>query len=184
MKEKLFSLVSNDPWRMDALRAVRDLGLPDGWIGAGFVRALVWDHLSGYEAPTKVDDIDVIYFNPANADESAEKAYDEQLTARLPGLPWSCKNQSRMHLKFGNGAPYQSTEDGLRHWLETPTAVALRLDNDNVLHVLAPFGLDDLFALRIRPTPYAIAHKPAAYAERVRTRPWRALWPKLEIVMP
>jgi hypothetical protein len=184
MQQRLFSLAKADPLRMAALAAVRDMDLPDCWIGAGFVRAMVWDHLSGYVQQTPVDDVDVIYFDPAHTDEGMEKEYDARLKAMLPGIPWSCKNQARMHLKFGRGAPYIGTEDGLRHWLETPTAVALRMDGQNALHLLAPFGLDDLFNMRIAPTPYAREHKPEQYLARARAKPWRKLWPRLVLVGP
>jgi hypothetical protein len=184
MKDRLFALVRTDPWRMNALTAARDLGLPDGWIGAGFVRALVWDHLSGRATPTRLDDVDVIYFDPANMDEATEKAHNEKLKLLLPSVPWSCKNQARMHLKFGAGNPYKDTEDGLRHWLETPTAVALRLDGEGNFHLLAPFGLTDLFAMRIAPTPYARLNRPDQYRGRVLSKPWRSQWPKLEIILP
>ena len=36
-------LIAGQPWRRRALEAVAALDLPDGWIGAGFVRAPVWD---------------------------------------------------------------------------------------------------------------------------------------------
>ena len=48
---------------VDALRAVHHLGLPDCWVGAGFVRALVWDHLHGYNEATPLDDVDLILRN-------------------------------------------------------------------------------------------------------------------------
>lgn len=35
----LCALLANDPVRLEALAAVAALMLPDGWIGAGFVRA-------------------------------------------------------------------------------------------------------------------------------------------------
>ena len=41
-------MLLNDPIRMNALYAVQALELNDGWIGAGFVRDAVWDHLHGY----------------------------------------------------------------------------------------------------------------------------------------
>lgn len=45
--QELQTLLLNDPLRMQALCAVRDLQLSDGWIGAGLVRDAVWDHLHG-----------------------------------------------------------------------------------------------------------------------------------------
>ncbi len=42
---QLKTLLTQDPVRMKILRMARELNLPDCWIGAGFVRSLVWDHL-------------------------------------------------------------------------------------------------------------------------------------------
>ena len=49
---------------MDVLRVVRQHQLPDSWVGAGFVRRKVWDNLHGFEEPTPLNDIDVLFFNP------------------------------------------------------------------------------------------------------------------------
>lgn len=48
MSEKaLQTLISSDAQRWHLLDIVRSLALPDCWIGAGFVRNAVWDHLHG-----------------------------------------------------------------------------------------------------------------------------------------
>ena len=39
-------LISADVEAMETLRAAQRLGLPDWWLGAGFVRNRVWDHLT------------------------------------------------------------------------------------------------------------------------------------------
>ncbi len=41
----ILALVAGDAWMMGALEAVAALGLPDAWIGAGFLRGAVWDRL-------------------------------------------------------------------------------------------------------------------------------------------
>jgi hypothetical protein len=41
-------------------------------------------------------DIDVIYYDPVDVDETIEKALDEKLRELRPGIPWSTKNQARM----------------------------------------------------------------------------------------
>jgi len=62
-----------DPWRMTCLEAVAALALPDGWIGAGFLRTLVWDRLHGFAEPTPLADVDVVFFEPgAGPDWEAE----------------------------------------------------------------------------------------------------------------
>jgi len=179
----ILALVAADAWMMAALAAVAGLGLPDGWIGAGFLRGAVWDRLHGYAQRTPLDDIDVIYFDPEALEPAAEAALERRLDARLPGLPWEVRNQARMHLRNGD-APYRSSADALAHWLETPTAVGVRLNDGGNPELLAPLGTKDLLALVVRPTPHARAHKHrlAAYRERLERKNWPARWPKMRMI--
>ena len=178
----ILALVAADAWMMAALGAVAGLGLPDCWIGAGFLRGAVWDRLHEYVQRTPLDDIDVVTFDPRAPDPAAEAALERRLGELLPGLPWSVKNQARMHLRNGD-APYGSSADALAHWLETPTAVALRLNQAGGLELLAPLGTGDLLGLVVRPTPHARAHKHrlAAYRARLEKKNWPAKWPKLRV---
>ena len=180
---QVLEIVAAAPWRRSALAAVATLRLPDLWIGAGFLRAPVWDALHGHERPTPLADVDVIYHDPACLDPEAERSAEARLARRLPDVPWSVKNQARMHLRNGD-APYRSTADALTHWLETPTAVAARREPDGGLTLLAPFGLDDLLGLVMRPTPHALGRSDrlAAYRRRVREKSWLSHWPKVRVI--
>ncbi len=180
-ERELKDLIAADPWRCAALRAAASLDLPDAWIGAGFVRAPVWDRLHGYNHPTPLDDIDVIYHDPADLSEAAERRQEARLEAILPCGLWSVRNQARMHLR-NKDLPYSSSEDALRHWLETPTAVALRCGKHGGLDLLAPFGLTDLFNMVIRPTPHAKAQRYAAFRVRVGSKNWLTAWPQVRVV--
>jgi len=165
---------------MAALSAVAGLGQPDMWIGAGFLRNAVWDSMQDFAISTQLNDIDVIYFDP----ENTEKAYERDLESRLGAImpaPWSVKNQARMHTQNGD-APYDSVADALCHWLETPTAVAIRLGAPG-LEILAPLGLSDLMTMTVRPTPHALASKSrhSAYLERVAAKSWPAIWPGVRV---
>ncbi len=175
----ILALVAADAWMMAALSAVAGLGLPDCWIGAGFLRGAVWDRLHGTAARTPLDDTDVIYFDPETLDPAAEAALERRLGEDLPGLPWSVKNQARMHLRNGD-APYGSSADALAHWLETPTVVGVRLNQAGGLELLAPLGTHDLLGLLVRPTPHArkVEHRLAAYRARLEAKNWPAKWPK------
>jgi hypothetical protein len=88
-----------------------------------------------------------------------------------------------MHLRNGD-APYRDSAEALAHWLETPTAVGVRLDQAGVPELLAPLGTEDLLALVVRPTPHARTHEHrlAAYRERLARKNWPAKWPKLKVV--
>jgi len=177
-------IVADDPWSMDVLETVRRLGLPDWAIGAGFVRARVWDELTG-KARTPLGDVDVLFFDPAENDSAADAALERKLADIHPDVPWSVTNQARMHFR-NNDRPYRDTEDALRFWLETPTAVAVRLEDDGTITVLAPLGLDDLFELVVRLTPETRerADKMAAYRHRLVTKAWPQNWPGLRVEDP
>jgi len=179
MSVDLAALILADPWRLSVLRTVRALALPDWAIGAGFVRNAVWDQMHGYDAPTPLDDVDVLFFDPADDTRDREGALERRLAAALPGVPWSVRNQARMHRRNGD-RPYTDTEDAIRFWLETATGVAVRLEADDRLTVIAPFGLDHLLALCSGPTPRG-REGYDAYLARMRAKDWPARWPKVRV---
>ena len=55
------ALIEADPVRMSILSLVQSLGLPDCWVGAGFLRSAVWDHLHQRAYSPVPSDIDVIW---------------------------------------------------------------------------------------------------------------------------
>jgi hypothetical protein len=165
---------------MRLLRAVQELALPDGWIGAGFVRNAVWDALHDRAIDcSALNDIDVVYFDRADASASRDRAIEATLAMRIPGVPWSVKNQARMHERNGE-APYVNTADAIARWPETATAVAVRLSNGRV-ELLAPHGVGDLLGIIVRPTPVFGVRRDEV-ARRVAAKNWRARWPRLTIV--
>ena len=177
--EDILLLAARRPDMLACLEAVAALGLPDCWIGAGFVRAPVWDALHSYSEPTPLADIDVVYFDPDSGD-AREKPAEAALAQVLPDRPWSVINQARMHLD-NEDPPYRDTAEALANWLETATAVALRLDPVGKLQLLAPHGLEDLFGLRVRPTPRAREARLDAYRDRLRRKRWQETWPRLTV---
>jgi len=62
-KQDILNLIKKDKWMMNILKIVKDLNLPDWWIGAGFVRNKVFDYLHEYKKRTKLNDTDIIYFD-------------------------------------------------------------------------------------------------------------------------
>lgn len=174
----LKALILEDPLRMSILKTVRQLSLPDCWVGAGFVRDAVWDHLHGGAVRPPQGDIDVIWFDAGRVDKQHERAIETQLAACDGRWPWSVKNQARMHHANGD-APYRSCADAIRHWPDTATAVALRCNGQDDIEVIAPYRLDDLFAGVLRPTPRFLEEKRPIYEERISSKGWRERWPRL-----
>ncbi|WP_156841779.1 nucleotidyltransferase family protein [Novosphingobium aquimarinum] len=175
---RIIAILRSDPARWRLLEIVRELELPDSWIAAGFVRNAVWDHLHG-RAPAPIDgDVDVIWFDAGSTDAALDRELERRLHTVAPGIDWSVKNQARMHVRNGD-QPYTSASDAMRHWPETATAVAAKLEATGECRIASPLGLDDLFDLRLRPTARFAREKHAIFAERVQSKAWLSKWPLL-----
>ncbi len=165
---------------MELLAAVELLDLPDCWIGAGLIRNAVWDHLHSFPVePHGSSDVDVVYYDQRHVTVDRDIAIEAQLFALFPKIQWSVHNQARMHNRNGD-EPYHSTADAIRCWSETATAIAARTLGDDV-EVIAPYGIDDLIGLVVRPTP-AFVGKLDIYRKRVASKDWVRRWPRLTFI--
>jgi hypothetical protein len=168
-------------WQRDVLRAVRELGLPDAWVAAGFVRNAVWDLLHLRAEPTPLADIDVLFYLDAPDHAYDEQAYEAKLREWLPQHTWQVRNQARMHHVNGF-EPFRSSADAMCHWVETPTAIGLAMDKLDNLRINAPLGVGDLLGLRIQPGPMFRGSLLPVYRDRVRRKGWALTWPKLRVL--
>ncbi|MBM6594964.1 nucleotidyltransferase family protein [Microvirga pudoricolor] len=174
---ELAAFIQSQAYLMSLLARVEALFLPDAWIAAGILRNAVWDRLHGRTpAYDPNQDVDVVYFDRADASPERDRALEAELLTRHPGVRWSVKNQARMHVRNGD-APYQDTADAMRHWPETATAIGARA-REARLELAMPWGWDDLFDLAVRPTP-RFEQKPDIYRDRLKAKDWRTRWPKL-----
>ena len=182
-EEDILFLISEDKWMMDVLRAAKTLNLPDWWICAGFVRSKVWDALHQFQERTALPDIDVIYFDPTNIDESVEKEYEDRLDQLIPHLPWSVKNEARMHIA-NQISPYSSSVDAISKFPEIASALGVTIDSEGKLILAAPWGIEDVINFEIRPTPYFMETKERKfiYEERIRKKNWKAIWANVNIM--
>ena len=144
------------------------------------MRNAVWDHLSGLDTEAQPPaDLDVVFHDPVNATDEHDARIEAVLLAAAPNLPWSVRNQARMHTRNGHKR-YHDVSDALVHWPETATAIAARL-GDNGVEILAPFGMDDVLAMILRPTP-AYRSKPDVLRARLEAKAWRKRWPMLRVI--
>jgi hypothetical protein len=180
--DDICQFIVGEPWRRAVLQTVQSLALPDWAVGAGFIRNAVWDALHDRAAATPLADVDVLYFDPANLNPERDKVFETELSTLMPDVPWSVKNQARMHLR-NRDQPYLNTLDALRHWLETPTAVAIRLVGSTETELLAPYGIADLVAMIVRPTPSGLA-RANQYAGRVQAKRFTERWPLSRVEWP
>jgi len=173
--------IKEDEWMMNILFAVKSLDLPDWWICAGFVRSKIWDMIHDYNERTPLPDIDVIYFDLENTSDFEEKAMEATLTTLLSNVPWSVKNQARMHIK-SNLPPYSSSVDGISKFPETATALGVKLDDKNDIVLAAPWGVHDVINLVVKPTPlYNTDERIKIYHNRVSKKNWDKTWTGVRI---
>jgi hypothetical protein len=184
-RSELISIVSASPWFMQALRVVAALQLKSWCIGAGAVRSLVWDHLHGHAEPSSLADVDVAYFDPSDLNPSTEKRLQSALHAIAPAVPWEVTNQAAVHLwfegYFGHKVePLQSLTEAIASWPEYATSVGITLDGQDNLHVIAPWGLEDLFAVTVRRNPTRVSLE--TYRQRIEQKRYVQRWPMVKVV--
>ncbi|WP_434154967.1 nucleotidyltransferase family protein [Pseudomonas sp. JZ134] len=120
-------------------------------------------------------DIDVIYFDPVCRDPERDTELENRLRA-CAALPWSVKNQARMHKRNGD-APYHSSLDAMSYWVEMETALAARLLPGGQIKIASPFVQHGLFKLHVTPNPKR--YKPEAFRQRQHEKGWARRWSKL-----
>nr|WP_202903160.1 nucleotidyltransferase family protein [Paenibacillus gorillae] len=181
-EQDIIQLVKDDEWMMEILRNAKTLNLPDWWVCAGFIRSKIWDTLHDYIERTPMPDVDVIYFDNSNLDEKAEKQLEQKLKSINPQIPWSVKNEARMHV-VNNIPPYSSSIDAISKFPETATALGLTLDGQNKIVLTAPCGIEDVLKILLKPTPYFEETKERAkiYEERIVKKNWKSIWGKVKV---
>ncbi len=188
LEAELAAIVRADAGLMHVLTTVRALDLPDWRLVSGAVYQAVWNARTGRPAGYGVKDYDLAYFDASDLSYEAEDvvikrvaaAFDEPFRSQV-----EVRNQARVHLWFQNrfGEPYAplpSTDEALGRFVAPTFAVGVRLEADDSLSIAAPFGLDDVFALTIRPNP----NRPVARGWAKAVDSARARWPELTVIEP
>jgi hypothetical protein len=184
LEDRLLGILRQCPGLMRVLAKARDLDLPDWLIFSGAIYQPVLNHLAGRPLEEGLKDYDLGYFDASDTSYEAEDlvikrvaaAFDEPLKSMV-----EVRNQARVHLWFEDhfGEPYtalSNSAEALTRFVSPTFAVAVRMRGDDSLDVIAPFGLDDLFAMRLRPNPHRDTPHFARIAEKLKQR-----WPELTI---
>lgn len=170
---------------MLVLRTLRELDLAEWMVFSGAVYQRVFNDLTGRPLDYGIKDYDVGYFDASDISYGAEDVVIRRVAAAFdPPLREmvEVRNQARVHLWFEGhfGEPYAplgSCAEALTRFVSPVFAVAVRLGRDDTMTVHAPFGLDDLFAMRMRYNPSRRSPNFLRVAEGAKAR-----WPELEVV--
>lgn len=187
LTEDLVEVLRGSPRVMSVLEVVRAQRLPDPLLFSGGVYQTVWNVLTGRAHDYGIKDFDVGYFDP-DVSFDAEDRVIRRVAGALPA-PLAdvveVRNQARVHLWFPDkfGHPYEPlirTAEALERFVCPAFAVGVRLEDDGALSVEAPFGLADVFAMRLRVNPLRGV---AADWDRI-VGSARARWPELTVEGP
>tara|TARA_R110002072_G_scaffold67164_2_gene165174 strand:+ start:647 stop:1267 length:621 start_codon:yes stop_codon:yes gene_type:complete len=159
------------------------LGLPDWALMAGCVYKSVWNALTGRDPEFGINDYDLAYCEVSDLSKSAEQAVIEKHRAVFADIPREVElcNQARVPIWFSEEygvprKPITSTEGAVCDFASKTHCAAIRLDADGEPELIAPFGLDALFSLHVRPFPGIAA--PAAWNAKCTAQ--KDLWPEIE----
>ena len=171
-----------DLWTV--IRGLGELRLPNVYVGAGAVAQTVWNVACGLDAAHAIRDLDVVYFDADDLSAQAEERVKANVKAHFTGVrcELDVKNQARVHLwyegKFSRAiAPFSTVEEAIATWPTSATAVGVRWEED-ALKVHAPYGLEDLLNLVVRPNPILVTK--ALYETKAAR--WKAAWPRLQVM--
>ena len=183
LEQRLEDIVRSGPTLMRVLTTARDLDLPDWLIFSGAIYQRVLNHLTGRDLDYGIKDYDLGYYDPDTSYDAEDLVIRRVAAAFQPPLRdmVEVRNQARVHLwfegKFGEPyAPLTRTADALDRFTSATFSVGVRLEPDDRLTIVAPFGLEDLFALRLRPNPTRRTNGFARTAASATAR-----WPELAI---
>lgn len=172
------------PSLMRVMETARELDLPDWLLFSGAIYQRALNHLTGRDPDYGIKDYDLGYFDPDTSYEAEDAVIKRVAAAFEPPLREmvEVRNQARVHLwfegKFGEPyAPLRSSAEALDRFTSATFAVGARLERDGRMTIIAPFGLEDIFALRLRPNPIRVTNGFQRTAEAAKAR-----WPELEIL--
>ncbi|MSP01264.1 MAG: nucleotidyltransferase family protein [Acetobacteraceae bacterium] len=182
---RLEQIVRSDPDLMRLLDCLRGLTLPQWRLVSGCLYQTVWNVLTHRPRGTGIQDHDVIYFDDDDLSWDAEDAVIRRAEAVAVGCvgPLQIRNQARVHLwyeqHFGHPyAPLRTADEALLTYPATAQAIGVRLEANDRLDIVAPLGLDDVFAMTMRPNP-GLAVGPVFDAKAARAL---SVWPEVTIV--
>lgn len=180
LRRIFLDIIWKTPDIKDALIRVEELDLPNWRIVSGALYNVVWNHLTDRPAMHGVKDIDLFYFDSDTSWESEDAAIQKSIGfSKHP--PIEIRNQARVHLwyeqHFGHKIPpLTSVEEAIDVFACKTHSVGVHLKN-NTLDLYAPYGLRDIFALRLIPNP--LRNNRATHEAKAK----RALkfWPELTV---
>ena len=153
------------------------------YLAAGCINQTIFNYYHNYGLDYGIGDYDIVYYDEDTSYEK-EDIIIKDLKERLKylDLKFDIKNEKRVHIWYNekyktNRKEYESVEDAISKWGTTITCLGVRMEN-NKLIVCAPYGLNDLFNLILRPVKIDFTKED--YEKKVTK--WTSKWKLLKVI--
>lgn len=187
LEARLIEIVRADAALMHVLNVMRGLDLPDWRLFSGAVYQGVWNDRTGRPVGYGIKDYDIGYFDPDTSWDAEDVIIKRVAAAFEPPFRdlVEVRNQARVHLWFESkfGETYEAltcTDDAPAQFVAPAFALAVRLEKDDTISVAAPYGLQDVFDMVIRPNPVRGLAK--GWDKVIASA--RGRWPEITVVEP
>lgn len=154
--ELLESILRKNYKLMAILDVLEKDELENYYVTAGAISQSIFNYYHGYNMLYGISDYDIIYFD-SDTSYLKEDEVIKRISSKLEYLDVSVdiKNQARVHMWYYEKykvkkEPYSSVEDAVASFCTTISCIGVRLENSKLV-VCAPYGLDDIFRMIIRP---------------------------------
>jgi len=183
-KQRFIDLALKNAELADVLKRLPDLGVKDCWVVSGGLVQSTWNALFNKAPNFGILDYDLIYFDSDISWDSEDRVIQRgKMLFGDISKPVEIRNQARVHLwyekKYGRHVPpLRSSCQSLWRYPSRTTAVAINIDNNSLVKLYAPFGVNHALNLKIQPNRRS--RQPAAYIEK--SQRWQTTWPELEVI--
>ena len=154
------------------------------YLGAGCICQSVWNSISGKDITEDIKDYDLVYYDAGDISKESEEKELKRVRKLFSSLPIEIDvvNEARVHLWFEKDfgkkiEQLKSCEDAINGWPTTATAIGVNKVNGKV-NVYAPYGLNDLFGLVVRPNKPSVIKW--VYEKKVEK--WTKKRPSLKVI--
>lgn len=183
-RDRLEGMLKLNKTLQTVLARADSLCMPNWYLGAGCVSQTVWNILHGFDPEYAIKDYDLVYYDANDISKEGELRFIEEAKELFKDIPEEVEivNEARVHLWIEEYAgykidQYKNTEEAISSWPTTITCVAVKYEK-GVFKVYAPYGLDDVFDMILRPNKKIVTEE--VYEKKVEK--WTKIWPKLMVI--
>lgn len=178
---QLINLIKNNPEFIKILQVINRTHLPQATLCGGAVRNLVWDQKNHVPSTLVINNLDVFYNDRSESSEET-LIVKARLNQAAPKYLWNLHNIA-LPKRFSSDIAADSIEDAIKAIPETASAVGVNLTPGGDIMVVAPYGLDDLFEQKLRPTPVFAQndHGLVKFNRRIDRKNWLTKYAGVEL---